>query len=336
MAATRPANVSGAPPEKPAGARSGAGTNYLDANLPFAGVVGDTLRKPAATLRPATRGMTHGDGGEAEVATREKQDFRKTGTMPTRHTAHRLAAVPGYAGHIEGKIAENVHGHTFRHENEHTNKTLDHRTMRRATSASATIYSPIPPHAVTAESSRAAERRFGATNGINNKGPNVASYVPGYMVHMPGKLSETVHAHSTGEVSFKSQAYRRTNPHVNCEGWVRKGVWPSDRRPTYKFTTRFEGADAQDLFSRVQEEDFAADNVRLGHVFGLHAKMPVTFAAGDRYIHYKNLKQASGGRKDSSEMTPAGQPTHSIKLEAERWKKHNTLSLKNGNQRNAY
>jgi hypothetical protein len=325
----------GVPPVRAAGARSGIGTVTLDAALPFQGVVGDILAKESKGQKEAYRILDHGDGGGTEVLSAVTFPGRMTGGHPARQTTKRLGSIPGYGGHVEGKVAENVHGGTYRSENERTQRTLENRDLRRTASCPNTLTITVPPYQMTPEALATAQRQHGATMGLNGNALNVAPHIPGYMTTMPGKMSETVHGFTTGESSHKAQELRRCNPHVSCEGWLRKGVWPSDRRPTYKFNTRFMESDAQHLFSRAQDEDFTEDNRRLGHTFGLNPPRPTNLKPGDRYLHTLT-KPKKIERLNPSEMNAAGKPTHSVELEAERWKMHHTLALKNGNQRNAY
>merc|ERR1712232_891322 len=144
----------------------------------------------------------------------------------------------------------------------------------------------------------------------------------GHMVTMPGKLSESVHGLTTGEASQTAQNLRRFNPHVSCESWIRKGVWPSCRRETYKFNNRFVVADAQHLFSREQDEEYAEHNVRLGHTFGLDPTRPSRMKPGDRYMHTLVGVEKEEKYKQAHTLPPAGMPTHHVTLDGERWKLH--------------
>lgn len=339
----RPRTTGDSPTIRPAGVRGGTGSMLLDAAMPLQGMARQRANKPAWSERqpgPETRSLENGDGGATLALNRDAEQMRMTGFMPSSETTKRLASLPGYGGHIEGKVAENIHGCTYKVENEQTLRTVDARDMRRTQSMTHTISSPMPLHvakAMSDDNMRQSIRRHGATRGMDGNAPGVVSHIPGYMVHMPGKLSETVHAHSTGEVSLKSQALRKFNPHVNCESWLRKGMWPSDKRPLYKMVNRFMQTDSQHFFSRAQDEEYSVDNVRLGHTFGLCPQKPVEYKPGDRFVHSKlRNRTEDGGRKDPSLMAPAGQPTHSLLLEEERWRLHHTLAIRNGNQRNAY
>eukprot|EP00928_Gymnodinium_smaydae_P086790 TRINITY_DN71217_c0_g1_i1.p2 TRINITY_DN71217_c0_g1~~TRINITY_DN71217_c0_g1_i1.p2 ORF type:complete len:352 (-),score=61.65 TRINITY_DN71217_c0_g1_i1:46-1101(-) len=331
-AASVPVLAAGPPLERPAGARSGIGTVMLDAGLPLQGIVGDTMRKPPRGQAPAARSVDHGDTGAVEILPRDAVPMRMTGGIPAKTTKRHLAAVPGYAGHVEGKVAENLHGGTFRAENELTLRTLQSRELRRASSASSVPTISAPPFAGTAENVASMQRRHGATRGLDGVGLNVAPHVPGYMTHMPGKVSESIHGLTTSEACHKSQELRRFNPHVNCESWLRKGVWPSDKRPTYNFLNRCTQVDTQPLFSRQEDNAFTEDNRRLGHTFGLMPPRRDQHKPGGRYLHCF-APRVKEERIDPMSMPAAGQPTHSTLLEGERWKLHNALAIRNGNQR---
>eukprot|EP00927_Polykrikos_kofoidii_P062334 TRINITY_DN5713_c0_g1_i2.p1 TRINITY_DN5713_c0_g1~~TRINITY_DN5713_c0_g1_i2.p1 ORF type:complete len:388 (-),score=56.34 TRINITY_DN5713_c0_g1_i2:340-1437(-) len=348
--------VPAAPYVPAAGARSGlgnAGTLKVDASRPFKGVVGDAAaRQPSQERRPVERCVNHRDGSIAEVLPREKRDLHMTGSVPSRTASKRATAVPGYSGHVEGKTSENVFGGTFRADNERSNRILEARSLRRATSApSGSIRAP--PHSAcsssrprsasaasmrdgvsTPDSQRERQRKHGATMGLNGNGLNAAPHMPGQMTHNPGKLAETVHGACPGEVSRQAQKLRRRNPHVSCDGWSRKGQWPSCRRPTHQFVTRFQTADAQNLFSRQQqEEEHAADNKLLGHTFGFNPPKPNDAKAGDRYLHSLCRKVGKkAGRVDPSLEAPAGQPTYCALAESERWRLHHAVTLGRGNQ----
>lgn len=340
-AASVPVLVSGPPLERAAGSRSGIGSLMLDAALPLQGIVGDTMRREPRGQAPAQRSLDHGDTGSTAVLPRGEIPKRAAGGIPARGTNKRLAAVPGYGGFIEGKVAENLHGGTFRAENERTLLTLQAREVRRTMSDFGTpgrSTLSAPPHSSTSpESIMQMQWRHGSTRGLDGVGLNVAPHIPGTMTHVPGKVSESVHGLTATEASHQAQELRRYNPHVNCEGWLRKGQWPSDKRPTYRFLNRVVQTDTQNLFSRAEDMDFAEDNRRLAQTFGLHPPKSNIMKPSDRYLHSlaasRMGKQDEPRHIDASNMPPAGQPTHSPLLDGERWKLHNALVIKNGNQR---
>mmetsp|Transcript_8915 Transcript_8915/g.27111 ORF Transcript_8915/g.27111 Transcript_8915/m.27111 type:complete len:180 (-) Transcript_8915:174-713(-) len=139
------------------------------------------------------------------------------------------------------------------------------------------------------------------------------------------------------ELSQDATRRRENNPHVTCEGWLRRGQWPADRMATYKWNNRFSRMDAQDLFTPGQEQLAFEANRSLGQTFGLKPKVQNRHKPGDRYIHTLHAKasEKNGGRLDPSKMSPAGEPTHSVILDGQRWTAHNAM-IKNGNQRTAY
>lgn len=241
-----------------------------------------------------------------------------TGSMPRHGGTHQRIGLPGYTGHVAGKVAENLHGGTFRAENEHATQLLPLRHLRRTMSLT-------NPREVFWNEGDDANR---------SRGLKAAPTVPGYAGSVPGKLSETVHGMRFAEASESANALRESNPHVHSDGWLRKGNWPSDRMPTYNFNNRFVRTDGQNLWTREQEEEACEANARLGHTFGLKPPKPSHYRPGDRYLHA--TCRATSTRLDPASVSPAGQPSVSTLLDQHRWRSHHTLSIGNGNQRCAF
>jgi hypothetical protein len=306
----------------PAGARSGNLTVSLDGARPIKGLVGDVLKKPhrSSSASKATR-MATGDAVHCEILGREQGTSHMTGGIPKHgHTwaehPRQTGVVPGYCGHIAGKVAENIHGGTFGSENERSIRACPMRDMRRTLSA--------PDHLATYMEGKWDSRALKAS-----------SRVPGYMGHIPGKQSETVHGNTFGEANDMAQTLRNCNPHVSCEGWMQPGSWPADRKATYKFAGRTTRCDFMSHFTHEQEMDSYHSNTKLGSTFGLKTPKKNPHAPGDRYMHIFNPPQKKS-HIDPTKMQAAGCSTYSPKLDGQRWMLHNALALSNGNQRTAY
>lgn len=238
----------------------------------------------------------------------------KHGATWAKHP-RQTGTIPGYCGHIAGKVAENIHGGTFGSENERSLRAVPLRDMRRTLSA--------PEHLATYLEGKWDSRSLRA-----------APHVPGYMGTIPGKLSETVHGARFGEANEMAQSLRDNNPHVSCDGWMQSGTWPVDRKATYKFAGRTTQCDFMPHFNQETEMNSYKSNQLLGNVFGLKPPKPNQYGPGDRYMHVFNPTKKS--RTDPSKYPAAGTPSYSTKLDAQRWLHHNALTLTNGNQRTAY
>lgn len=323
-----PTIVAGPPLMRMAGVTSGtAGSAFLDASLPPQGIVREIMARAPRGQRPAERCMDHGDDAPApQLLQRAEAPLRMTGNMPCRGSRS-MGALPGYGGYVPGKVAENVYGGSFRVENDHTIRTLANRDTHRAMAD--TLRSTVPEP----DSRAKQQRRHGATIGLDGTGLNNSSHVPGYMVEVPGKNAESVYGTTPAEASRQAHALRRYNPHVNSEGWLRGGIFPSDRRSTYSLLHRAQRMDSHTLFSGVQEEQFLPDVQRMGGLFGLKVNEAQIMGAGDRYKHLLTHGASGGhsskkGRADISLMGPAGVSTYSSKLEEERHRLHKAMCYK--------
>lgn len=238
----------------------------------------------------------------------------KHGSSWAKHP-RQTGVIPGYCGHIAGKVAENIHGGTFGSENERSLRACPLRDFRRTLSA--------PDHLNTYLEGKWDTRSLKA-----------APRVPGYMGAVPGKLSETVHGATFAEANENAKNLRHYNPHVSCDGWLQSGTWPVDRRATYKFPGRSTQCDFMPHFTQDSEMDSYKSNQKLGSVFGLRPPKPNQYAPGDRYMQIFNPTRKA--RSDPTSYPAAGCSSYSPKLDQQRWLLHNALTLTNGNQRTAY
>jgi hypothetical protein len=305
----------------PAGARSGNLTVSLDGALPIKGLVGDVLKKPhrSSSASKVSR-MGTGDREDCQIISRESDVGYMSGGIP-KHGANwakhprQTGTIPGYCGHIAGKVAENIHGGTFGSENERSLRACPLRNFRRTLSA--------PDHLTSYMEGKWDSRSLKA-----------APRVPGYMGTIPGKASETVHGARFGEANEMAQSLRDYNPHVTCDAWMQSGTWPVDRKATYKFCGRTTQCDFMPHFDQGTEMASYSSNQKLGSVFGLKPPKPNQYGPGDRYMQIFNpVKKARG---DPTSYPAAGCSSYSSKLDGQRWLHHNALTLTNGNQRTAY
>lgn len=172
-------------------------------------------------------------------------------------------------------------GQTFGVENERATQMQPLRQMRRTTTAPEVIYAP------------------GASG---PKGLSVAPRVPGYAGHIPGKHAETVHGLRFSEASGAATSLRESNPHISCDGWMRRGQFPVDRIATYKWSNRFARTDTHELFTPEQEVESFANNKRMGQQFGLTPPKVSSHRPGDRFLHSHQKKRLA----DPENQIPAG------------------------------
>lgn len=298
-----------------AGIHSGSGGLFLDANKKFSGLVADTLSKhpQVPSHHNASAYIRSGDDRNVEVLKRTGSITNIHGDWNPKSAGFQTVAIPGYGGHVAGKIAENLHGGTFRSENHLATSTLPHRSMRRTWSE---------PMRISVNDSALG----------SGKGMDVPSRIPGYGGTIPGKNSETVHGLRFAEANAEAQRLRQVNPAVTCEGWLKRGVWPVDRMHTYKWNNRFIQTGGQELFSEANDSESYQMNRKMGHTFGLKPPKANPHKPGDRYIHAKHEKKKVA-RLDPSKVPAAGASSYAPILEGQRWQIHNALTLKNGNQR---
>lgn len=297
----------------PAGSHSGgAGVCCLDSGKKFSGLISDTLRQypHSHNVSSTPAFIRSGDRRAIEVLDRTGN---LSATRACRPLPMQAIAIPGYRGHIAGKVSENLHGGTFGSENHLATQSLPLRSMRRTWS----------------EPFRAANHDPELGTG---KGLEVPSRIPGYAGTIPGKLSETVHGMRFAEASESAQALRTHNPQVTSDGWLKRGVWPVDRMHTYQWNNRFVQTGGQALFSPAQDLESLEMSKNMGTTFGLHPPQPNPHKPGDRYIHSKFEKKKEA-RLDPSKVPAAGASTYSQILEGERWKVHYALQLQTGCQR---
>jgi len=239
-----------------------------------------------------------GDSRPCKVLPRDYQPTHLTCSIPCPgQSTHRLC-VPGYTGHIHGKVAENVHGGTFRTENGHASQMLALQELRRTMSAPTSARS------------------------VGKRGLSVPPRVPGFAGTVPGDRSESVVGLRFAMASEAAADLRKSNPHITSEGWLRRGQWPADRAATYKWNNRFSRQDGQDLFTEEQEQEAYESNRKLGQTFGLKPRSHRPYKPGDRYLHSLTQKVPKEKRTDPTKMMAAGEPSHSIILDGLRWRNH--------------
>jgi len=242
------------------------------------------------------------------------------GNMPKQDIPRQLGCIPGYSGHVAGKAAENIHGGTFRSENlVATLHEIPKRELRRSGSVSEYLKTGTHLSGLSRTSSM-------------QRPPKV----PGYMGHIPGKNAESVHGATVGEANAFAQTVRVHNPVVTCDGWLKRGDWPCDRMATYKFAGRTSRGDLQSLFTQEQEAEALQANVKMGHTFGLRPPAANPFRPGDRFLHILQEKAPRPKRQDAADARIAGQASHSVHLDGERWKIHNSLIAMTGHMRTPF
>jgi len=290
--------------------------------MPIKGLVGDTLKRPHRSSSAGRAGALMGTGDQEDVLVmgRSAAKNHMIGTIPKhgrswKEHPRQTGTIPGYCGHIAGKVSENMHGGTFGSENDRAIRNLPMRDYRRTLSA--------PDHLANYMDGKWDSRAL-----------KVASRIPGYMGTIPGKLSETVHGMRFGEANEMAQSLRNCNPHITSEGWLQKGTWPVDRMAQYKFHGKTAQCDHQPHFTQGEEQESYKSNQRLGEVFGLKPPKPSNYRPGDRYMH--TFAPPKKARVDPSTYEAAGVSSYSTKLDPQRWLLHNALTIGNGNQRTAY
>jgi len=298
---------------QPAGSQSGsAGVCCLDSGKKFHGLISETMKRypSAVEVRSMPTFLRSGDRRNIEVLQRTGN---LSATYATRPLPMQAVAIPGYRGHISGKVSENIHGGTFGSENHLATQSLPIRSMRRTWSE------PF--------------RRGHPDSALGTgKGLEVPSRIPGYAGNIPGKLSETVYGTRFAEANESAQMLRTSNPNVTCDGWLKRGVFPVDRMHTYQWNNRFVQTGGQALFSAAQDEESLAMSRKMGSTFGLQPPQPNPHKPGDRYMHAK-FEKKKVARLDPSQVKAAGASTYAPELEGQRWAMHYSLQLQTGGQR---
>lgn len=283
----------------------------MDSGKPFSGAIAETLRKPwkpgfvpEASVPSFVRS---GDSKDLEVL-KGAGHFSGTSFSDSRKSGCQGLAIPGYGGHIAGKVAENLHGGTFRSENLWATQGTSLRSLRRTCSE---------PFRIVA---------------IGNKGLEVAPHIPGFAGTIPGKVSESVHGSRFAEANEAANALRQNNSDASTDSWLKRGVWPVDRMATFKWNNRFVRMDAQDLLTCEQETEASKMNKLMGHTFGLHPPERNPHKPGDRFVHVKTEKNKAA-RLDPSKVKAAGASSYSSQLDGQRWQMHYAVQIGGGNQR---
>lgn len=302
-----------------AGARSGIGAVLLDGSKPLSGLLADTLRREVPQPRtpaPFAGSIASDPGPHREVLGRSRSEPTMSGSIPRPGVMKQYVALPGYKGHVQGKVSENMHGGTFGSENRRATQTLPLQRTHGAWVGFNTL--EAPPVADARRHSRA---------------PKVAQTVPGYMGTIPGKDSETIHGVRMAEASRRSQLIRDEPPVTEIHSWLKRGVWPVDRMATYKWSNRFSKINLDAIFT-TQEDEHAFEATReLGRTFGMKAEHPHLHKPSDRYLHAL-IKPKTRTAKVDPNAPAAGQASISNFLDQERWRLHyGQISGGTGNQR---
>lgn len=295
-----------------AGMHSGTGGLFLDSAAKYSGIVGDSMKR-----HPKVPSVHHVPPFVRTGDCKDVQVLHRTGSFSSSHhggdqwnrssSGFQRIAVPGYGGHVTGKVAENVHGGTFRSENHLATQSLPMRSMRRTWSEPVSIsYN---------------DSALGTGRGLD-----VPSRIPGYSGTIPGKQSESVHGMRFAQANETAQSLRNSNPHISCDGWLKRGCWPVDRMSTYKWNNRFTHSVGQAIFSDAQEAEASEYNYRMGHTFGLRPPKPNPHEPGDRYVHNKNKKQPKAARVNPSDVPAAGASSYHPMLDGKRWEVHALVS----------
>jgi hypothetical protein len=294
-----------------AGRVSGSGCLFMDSSKPFSGAIAETLRTPwkSGCIPEASvpSFVRSGDSKDLEVLKSTGQ-FSATSFSDSRRSGFQEVAIPGYGGHVAGKVAKNLHGGTFRSENIWAASGTGLRSLRRTASE---------PFRITAP---------------GNKSLEVAPHVPGFAGTIPGKVAESVYGCRFAEASEAANSLRQFNRYVTTDSWLKRGVWPVDRMATFKWNNRFVKMDAQDFLTFEQENEASKMNKLMGHTFGLHPPERNPHKPGDRFVHVKTEKDKAA-RLDPSKVRAAGASTYSSQLDSQRWQLHYTMQLGGGNQR---
>lgn len=283
----------------------------MDSGKLFSGAISETLRKPwkSGCIPEASvpSFVRSGDSKDLEVL-KGTGNLSGTNFPDSRKSGFQGVAIPGYGGHISGKVAEYLHGGTFRSENLWATKGTSLRSLRRTSSE---------PFRIVAH---------------GNKGLEVAPHIPGYAGTIPGKVSESVYGSRFAEANERANALRQYNPNASTDSWLKRGVWPVDRMATFKWNNRFVRMDSQDLLTFEQETEASKMNKLMGHTFGLHPPERNPHKPGDRFVHIKTEKDKAA-RLDPSKVKAAGSSSYSSQLDGQRWQMHYAVQIGGGNLR---
>lgn len=279
-----------------AGARPGAEGPNLDA-----GSYGGGFPPGGGSASSMSMTLATGDSLRTQVLPRPPRS--SYGSLAEGARRQRIA-IPGYTGHVDGKVAENIHGETFNCENERATRGLPQRELRRTMA-----------HSLSAPTLE----RDPAPRGLS-----VAPRVPGYTGNVPGIHSETVMGCRFAEASEAAQEMRRNNPHNSSKSWLRSGCWPADTMATYKFATgRLSMLSTQPMFSEAEDAASYESNRRLGLTFGLRPTEKPHYKPGDRFVHHKGRVEQAASNSGVSFSGSAGVHTHDRRLDTRRHKEHN-------------
>mmetsp|Transcript_113572 Transcript_113572/g.331844 ORF Transcript_113572/g.331844 Transcript_113572/m.331844 type:complete len:249 (-) Transcript_113572:58-804(-) len=245
------------------------------ADVRAAGVATDSGGVASMRRPPSSRSESSSRRREAGALRGPQVPFM-TGSIPQPGASRDRVCIPGYTGHVQGKVAENLHGGTFRAENQQAAQALPLRhSLRRVASEPQSL-------ATAAVSTLSGTRGF-----------STAPRVPGYSGAVPGKDSETVHGMRFAEASEVAGTLRQHNPHASCDGWMRRGQWPSDPMPSYNWTNRHCSSAGFPLFTVAQEQEAFDVSRKLGRTFGFKPSRHCKYQPGDRFLHSLYKKRHS-------------------------------------------
>eukprot|EP00405_Crypthecodinium_cohnii_P025226 CAMPEP_0206489618 /NCGR_PEP_ID=MMETSP0324_2-20121206/43396_1 /ASSEMBLY_ACC=CAM_ASM_000836 /TAXON_ID=2866 /ORGANISM="Crypthecodinium cohnii, Strain Seligo" /LENGTH=201 /DNA_ID=CAMNT_0053969429 /DNA_START=151 /DNA_END=752 /DNA_ORIENTATION=+ len=171
-------------------------------------------RRSQTSGAPSSR-HTYASAGISETSGASRVDFMRVPPRNQRHTARSLSgagrlctsALPGYAGYIPAKVAENVYGHTFQ------------ATTERAAREAVCVQAQVP----TSFTTRTID------------GPRPGMEVPGYTGFCPGRYADNVMAQTHargGETAFQHKK-NQEQERVTRVNYYRQGIRPPTGNADY-------------------------------------------------------------------------------------------------------
>jgi len=155
---------------------------------------------------------------------------------------------------VQGKVAENLHGGTFRADNERATQSLP---LQRT-------------HGAWAGYNRLSAPPVARTSTSMSRALKMAPSVPGYMGNIPGKDAETVHGVRMAEAVRVAQKLRDEPPVTEAHSWLSRGVWPVDRMATYKWSNRFSKTNLDPIFTTQEDgHAFVEEGTQLPPIHGV-------------------------------------------------------------------
>lgn len=273
-------------------------------------------QQEAPTLWPSCFGKSDDSGEDLRSVSSVASQVPSPVTMRVR--PRQQDSIPGYRGHIQGKVAENIHGGTFVHDN-----------VAAAAQASQAL-----PLSKGLSSRRPLRRPLSAPNLRQRSGLKVIPHVPGYTGFIPHKQAEAVHGLRYADANDVAHALDLNQQASRSNTWMRKGHWPSNKMDSHELFSRCAQQDAQRYFTPREDEVTCENNRRLGHTFGWLPPAPNVYRAGSRYLCTSGSQfHKHHTHVDASRMQAAGISNVSQYLDGLRWAKHHgvCISTKAGN-----